>query len=281
MQPLWHASGQRRTGCATLEEMLTPARDATTRVRSSDPLRDRPGSFAGSAPSPGDARPRCDSRDADPDAPRTARLPAPRRAAPEIVRIVRNRRLAPFVLDGSDAFRYTARLRPGGGTADASVSKPISKGVWVRIPPGHHFFRGIPRDHLSCTIESILIESVASDALSSHAQNAPRRSETAIPKNAWPRTRERAGRFRAGSGRSARKEKPASPTGKTGFENPKRKAGASTARKLVLAASATGPSNANADLGGRSIAARRTRRRRSYSANSFSPLNTASASSTV
>lgn len=140
------------------------------------------------------------------------------------MRIVRNRRLAPFVLDGSDAFRYTARLRPGGGTADASVSKTdIERCVGSNPTPGTTSFGEFPRDHLSCTIESILIESVASDALSSHAQNAPRRSETAIPKNAWPRARERAGRFRAGSGRSARKEKPASPTGKAGFENPKRK----------------------------------------------------------
>ena len=55
----------------------------------------------------------------------------------------------PFVLDGRNMFRYTARLRPGGGTADASVSKTdIERCVGSNPTPGTTSLGRSPDIHL-------------------------------------------------------------------------------------------------------------------------------------
>ena len=87
------------------------------------------------------------------------------RAQPPMARtraleIVRNRSVAFFALDGRGTFRYTARLRPGGGTADASVSKTdIERCVGSNPTPGTTSSPAIARQLIHPTTADVIFTS--------------------------------------------------------------------------------------------------------------------------
>ena len=111
--------------------------------------------------------------------------------------IVRNRSVAFFALDGRGTFRYTARLRPGGGTADASVSKTdIERCVGSNPTPGTTSSPAIARQLIHPTTADVIFHirvfatgrPVRPDAPGTHAATASSRAEMAIRRERRPRT---------------------------------------------------------------------------------------------
>ena len=111
--------------------------------------------------------------------------------------IVRNRSVAFFALDGHGTFRYTARLRPGGGTADASVSKTdIERCVGSNPTPGTTSSPAIARQLIHPTTADVTFHIrvfadgrlLRPDAPGAHAATASSRAEVAIRCEQRPRT---------------------------------------------------------------------------------------------